>query len=151
MAEEYRKQTQSPDMTTLSFKERFELLVDSEWVSRQNKCLANLVRKAGMKYNCALGELFYSPDRNIDRQTMMQLSICSWILDGLNVIIAGATGTGKTFIGCVLGNAPFRNNYRVLFVRVPRLLIDIAIARGNGSYIRLMKELKKVKLLILDD
>jgi len=100
MAEEYRKQTQNPEISSLSFDERFGLLVDSEWVARQNKRLANLVRKAGMKYNCAIEEIIYSPDRNIDRNTMMQLSTCSWILDGLNVIITGATGTGKTFIGC---------------------------------------------------
>jgi DNA replication protein DnaC len=151
MAEEYRKQTQNPEISSLSFDERFGLLVDSEWVARQNKRLANLVRKAGMKYNCAIEEIIYSPDRNIDRNTMMQLSTCSWILDGLNVIITGTTGTGKTFIGCALGNAACRNNYRVLFVRLPRLLTDLAIARGDGSYNRLMKELKKVKLLILDD
>jgi hypothetical protein len=92
MAEEYRKQTQNPEILSLSFEERFGLLVDSEWVSRQNKRLANLVRKAGMKYNCALEEIIYSPDRNIDKSSMMQLSTCSWILDGLNVIITGATG-----------------------------------------------------------
>ena len=73
MAEEYRKQMQNPEISSLSFDERFGLLVDSEWVARQNKRLANLVRKAGMKYNCEIEEIIYSPDRNIDRNTMMQL------------------------------------------------------------------------------
>jgi DNA replication protein DnaC len=151
MAEEYRRQMQNPEFTTLPFDERFGVLVDTEWVSRQNKRLANLVRKAGMKYNCAIEEIIYNSDRNIDRQTMMQLSTCSWIVDGLSTIITGATGTGKTFLGCALGNAACRNNFKVLFKRVPRLLTDLAISRGDGSYNQLMKDLKKVKLLILDD
>lgn len=151
MAEEYRRHIQNPDIATLGFDERFGLLVDSEWTARQNKRLANLVKVAGMKYNCAIEEIIYNQDRNIDRQTMMQMVSCSWILDALNVIITGATGTGKTFLGCALGNAACRNNYKVLFKRVPRLLTDLSISKGDGTYNKLMKDLKKVKLLILDD
>jgi DNA replication protein DnaC len=151
MAEEYRRQLSNPEISTLSFDDRFGLLVDSEWTARQNKRLANLVRRAGMKYNCAIEEIIYSPDRNIDKQMMLQLSTCTWIIDSLNVIITGATGTGKTFVGCALGNAACRNSFKVLFKRVPRLLTDLAISKGDGTYNKLMKELKKVKLLILDD
>jgi DNA replication protein len=151
MAEEYRRQMQNPELNAMPFDERFGLLVDTEWVTRQNKRLSNLVRKAGMKYNCAIEEIIYNSDRNIDRQTMMQLATCSWIVDGLNAIITGPTGVGKTFIGCALGNAACRNNFKVLFKRVPRLLTDLAISRGDGTYNQLMKELKKVKLLVLDD
>lgn len=81
----------------------------------------------------------------------MQLSSCTWISDNLNVLITGATGSGKTFLGCALGNAACRNGFKVLFKRVPRLLTDITIAKGDGSYNRLMRELKNIKLLILDD
>lgn len=151
MAQEYRRQINDLEISALTFDERFGLLVDTEWVSRQNKRLANLVRKAGMKYNCTIEEIIYTPDRNIDKQTMMQLSTCLWIVEDLNTIITGATGTGKTFLGCALGNAACRNNFKVLFKRVPRLLTDLAISRGDGTYNRLMKDLKKVKLLILDD
>ncbi len=151
MAEEYRHQMQDPEISTLPFDERFGLLVDTEWTARQNKRLRNLVRKAGMKYNCAIEEIIYNPDRNIDRQQIMQLSTCTWIVDGLNVIITGATGTGKSFIGCALGNAACRSSFKVLFKRVPRLLTDLAISKGDGTYNRLMRDLKKVNLLILDD
>ncbi len=151
MADEYRRQMQYPEIITFPFDERFGLLVDTEWSARQNKRLGNLVRKAGMKYNCAVEEIMYNSDRNIDRQVMMQLATCSWIIDALNVLVFGATGTGKTFVGCALGNAACRNDFKVLFKRVPRLLTDLAISRGDGTYNKLMKELKKVKLLILDD
>lgn len=151
MAQEYSRQLKSPEVQSLPFDDRFSLLVDSEWVSRQNKRLANLVRKAGMKYNCALEEFVYTPERTVNKQTIMQLSSCSWITDNLNVLITGATGSGKTFLGCALGNAACRNGFKVLFKRVPRLLTDIAISKGDGSYNRLMRDLKGVKLLILDD
>jgi DNA replication protein DnaC len=151
MAQEYSRQIKNPEVQSLPFDERFGLLVDSEWVSRQNKRLANLVRKAGMKYNCAIEEFVFTPERSVNKQTIMQLSSCTWIHDNLNVLITGATGSGKTFLGCALGNAACRNGFKVLFKRVPRLLTDIAIAKGDGSYNRLMRELKNIKLLILDD
>ena len=151
MAQEYSRQLKNPEIQNLPFDDRFSLLVDSEWISRQNKRLANLVKKAGMKYNCALEEFVFTPERSVNKQTIMQLSSCTWISDSLNVLITGATGSGKTFLGCALGNAACRNGFKVLFKRVPRLLTDIAIAKGDGSYNRLMRELKNIKLLILDD
>ncbi len=151
MAQEYGRQLQNPEVQNLSFDDRFSLLVDSEWISRQNKRLANLVKKAGMKYNCAIEEFVYTPERAANKQTIMQLSSCTWIKDNLNVLIIGATGSGKTFLGCALGNAACRNGFKVLFKRVPRLLTDISISKGDGSYNRLMRELKNIKLLILDD
>lgn len=151
MAQEYSRQIKNPEVQNLPFDDRFSLLVDSEWISRQNKRLANLVRKAGMKYNCAIEEFVFTPERSVNRQTILQLSSCTWIHDNLNVLITGATGSGKTFLGCALGNAACRNGFKVLFKRVPRLLTDIAIAKGDGSYNRLMRELKNIKLLILDD
>jgi DNA replication protein DnaC len=151
MAKEYSRQLKNPEIQSLSFDERFGLLVDSEWTARQNKRLANLVRKAGMKYNCAIEEFVFTPERSVNKQTIMQLSSCAWIRDNLNVLITGATGSGKTFLGCALGNTACRNGFKVLFKGVPRLLTDIAIAKGDGSYNRLMRELKNIKLLILDD
>ena len=151
MAEEYNRQLKTPEIQNLSFDERFSLLVDSEWNSRQNKRLANLVRKAGMKYNCAMEEFIFTPERSVNRDTILQLSSSSWINAGLNVLVTGSTGSGKTFLGCALGNAACRNGYKVLFKRVPRLLTDLALSKGDGSYNRLMRDLKKVRLLILDD
>lgn len=151
MAQEYSRQLKNPEVQNLPFDDRFSLLVDCEWISRQNKRLANLVKKAGMKYNCAIEEFVFTPERSVNKQTILQLSSCTWIRDSLNVLITGATGSGKTFLGCALGNAACRNGFKVLFKRVPRLLTDIAIAKGDGSYNRLMRELKNIKLLILDD
>ena len=151
MANEYKRQLKNPEIQGLDFDDRFGLLVDAEWTTRQNKRLANLVKKAGMKYNCALEEFVYTPERNVNKQTIMQLSTCSWIQDSLNVLITGPTGSGKTFLGCALGNAACRSNYKVLFMRVPRLLTNLALSKGDGTYNKLMKDLKKIKLLILDD
>lgn len=151
MAQEYSRQLKSPEIQSLPFDDCFSLMVDSEWISRQNKRLANLVKKAGMKYNCAIEEFVYTPERALNKQTILQLSSCTWIRDTLNVLITGSTGSGKTFLGCALGNAACRNGFKVLFKRVPRLLTNISISKGDGSYNKLMRELKSIKLLILDD
>lgn len=123
MPREYQKQMESAEISSLSFDERFGMLVDAEWTSRQNKYLANLVRKAGMRYNAGIEEVIYKKDRNLDRQVMMQLSTCSWILERLNVIITGATGTGKTFIGCVLGNCACRTTTKSFICVSPGYLL----------------------------
>lgn len=151
MAEEYRRQADMPEVIDIPFDDRFGILADAEWSARQNKRIANLVKKAGMKYNAAIEEVDYSPRRKLNKQLILRLSTCTWINEGLNVIITGATGAGKTFLGCALGNCACRNNYKVIYKRVPRLLTDIAISKGDGTYSQLMKDLKKVNLLILDD
>lgn len=152
MAQAFKDQMQNPGVSGLSFEERFGLIVDNEWATRQNKRLQLLVRQAKLKESGAcIEDIDYSPDRHLDRGLISQLATCSYITENLNVIISGKTGAGKTYMACALGNSACRNRFPVLFVRLPQLLIDFAIAKGDGSYNRLMKQLKKVKLLILDD
>ena len=85
MAREYQKQMESADISSLSFDERFGLLVDAEWTSRRNKYLANLVKKAGMRYNAGIEEVIYKKDRNLDRQMLIHLATCNWIAERLDV------------------------------------------------------------------
>ncbi|MEG6512517.1 IS21-like element helper ATPase IstB [Desulforamulus ruminis] len=152
MAKEYRRQLESPDTTALSFEERFSMLADAEWVSRHNSRLNRLLRMANLRIQGAcLEDLDYDPRRKLDRAYVARLADCLWINEHRNLIITGATGTGKTYLSCAFGNSACRQGLKTRYYRVNRLLTDLAIGRGDGSYNRLMRELKKTDLLILDD
>jgi DNA replication protein DnaC len=151
MAEAYKEQQVNPLFDTLSFDERFGILVDAELAARNNKHIEYLIKKAGMKINAAVEEIEYGKGRNLDKSMILKLTTCSWIKNSLNVIITGKTGVGKSFLSCALGNCACRKNYKVLYRRLPRLIMDIAISKGDGSYNKKMNELKKADVLILDD
>lgn len=152
MAESLREQMHNPAMSTLSFEERFGFIVDSEWAKRKNRHLDRLIKKAGLKVSSACVEdIEYHPDRKLDQPLILRLSTCAYIHEQLNVIIMGASGAGKTYVGCALGIAACRNFFSTRYIRLPELLTDLAIARGDGSYKKLMAQYKKVQLLILDE
>ena len=150
-AREYTRQMADPACASLTFDERFGMLVDAEWTARQNKVLANLLKRANLRQSACLEDMDYAPERQLNRDLVRQLSTCSWLREGRNVLLVGATGCGKSFLACAFGNNACRQGFRVRYYRVTRLLTDLAVARGDGSYNKLMRELKKVQLLLLDD
>lgn len=152
MAREYKKQLESPDTKTLSFEERLGMLVDVEWNHRADNRIKKAMRNASLRIPSAcLADLNYDPLRRIDRSYVTRLSDCQWIREHRNMIITGATGTGKTYLVCAFGSTACQEGWKVKYVRVNRLLTDLAIARGDGSYPKRMTELKKIDLLLLDD
>lgn len=152
MEREYRRQLESPDTVALSFEDRFGMLVDAECLSRHNSRLNKLLRLAGLRLpNACLEDVDYDPRRKLDRGYVARLADCAWIAEHRNMIITGATGTGKTFLGSAFGNAACRQDWKTKYYRMNRLLSDLAVGRGDGSYNRLMRDLKKIDLLILDD
>ncbi len=150
-AREYSRQMQDSSFTSLTFDERFGMLVDAEYTSRQNKSLQNLLNKAKLRQHACIEDIAYSPDRQLDRDQIRQLSTGNWIKENHNLILTGATGSGKSYMACAFGNMACRQGIKTRYFRVTRLLTDLAIARGDGSYNRLMNDLKKIELLILDD
>jgi DNA replication protein DnaC len=152
MSKEYRRQMEHAPTISLSFDERFGMLVDAEWTNRRNNQLHKLLKRANLKIgNACLEDIDYKPEHNIDKDMVSRLADCSWVKEGRVLIITGKTGTGKTFLACAFGNAACRQGFKVKYYRVNRLLSDLAIGRGDGSYNKLMRDLKKVDLLILDD
>ncbi|MGI6553142.1 MAG: ATP-binding protein [Bacillota bacterium] len=99
----------------------------------------------------SLEDINYDPRRNLDKATIARLADCTWVREGKNLIITGATGTGKTYLISAFGHAACRKGLKVRSYKVNRLLTDLAISRGDGSYNRLLNDLKKPDLLILDD
>lgn len=152
MIKEYRRQMEHPPTAELSFDERFAMVVDAEWTSRKNNNMQKLLKKADLKIrNACLEDVDYSAEHNIDKNGMSRLADCQWIKEGRSLIVTGATGVGKTFLVCAFGNAACRQGLKTRYYRVNRLLNDLAVSHGDGSYNKLMRDLKKVDLLILDD
>lgn len=152
MGKEYRRQMELPSMDSLPFEERFAMLVDSEWLSRQENRIGRMIKAANLREPAAcLEDIDYNPRRKLDKADIARLSDCRWIKEGKNLIITGATGTGKTWLSSAFGNAACRLGLSVRSFRVNRLLTDLAIGRGDGSYYKLILALKKPDLLILDD
>jgi len=152
MAKYFDKQLSDANISSLTFEERFGLLVDIEWATRQNNRLKRLIRAANYsETDAALEGIDYVPDRNLDKALIERLSSCDYILKCRNIILLGATGSGKTYIANALGMTASRNFITVKYVRLPELLADLAIARSEGTYKKALKTYKSVSLLIIDE
>jgi DNA replication protein DnaC len=152
MAQHFRQQTLDPAMHEMAFEERFGILVDAEWSARKSNRMKRLIKKAAYAIQGACVEdIAYHADRKLDKALIARLAACSYIHDYHNVIIMGATGVGKTYLACALGIAASRSFFPVRYVRLPDILSDLALARADGSYRKVLKQYTQVKLLILDE
>jgi DNA replication protein DnaC len=152
MAETLAEQTQSPMYGELSFEERLGLLVDREVTARDNRRLTNLLRGAKLRYASACPEeIDFRTPRGLSREVIVSLAQNGWVKGKQNVIITGPTGSGKTFIGCALANSACRSGHSAHYLRLPRLLQELHIARADGSYGKLLSRLAKYAILIIDD
>ncbi|HVV82776.1 MAG TPA: IS21-like element helper ATPase IstB [Kofleriaceae bacterium] len=152
MADAWIAQGKDAKMSSLTFDERFGLLVDAEHMSRDNRRLTRLLKDAQLRIPSACVEdVDVSPGRGIDKAMSRQLGQCAWVTEHLNVLLTGATGVGKSYVACALGQAACRRGLRVLYRRVPRLLDEIVLARAEGTVARLLGRLAKADVLVLDD
>lgn len=152
MAQALREQLREADLSSMAFEERLGLLVDAEWTARKNNRLSRLIKNADFAFNDACIEnIEYLDDRKLDKAQIIRLASCNYIQEAHNIIVLGATGSGKTYLSNAFGMAASRNFYTVKYVRVPDLLGELAIARGEGTYRKVIKLYKQVKLLILDE
>lgn len=152
MAERYRLQQGDQSFESLSFDERLGLLVDFEWDRRKSNKLTRLIKNASFKFNHAcIEDVEYHSDRKLDESLMMKLATCKYISDKNNVIIMGAAGNGKSYVACALGIEACRKEYTVKYIRLPELLDELMIAKGEGVFKKVMKKYKRVDLLIIDE
>lgn len=151
MVKGFENQMASASAIHLSFEERFGLLVDQEATYRDNRRLMSLLRNAKLRETACVEDIDYRTGRGLDRSEIASLALCDWIGHGINLIITGPTGGGKTWLGCALGNQACRQGLTVMFQRLPLLLEDLAVSHGDGSFRKRLTQLAKVDLLILDD
>jgi DNA replication protein DnaC len=152
MAEAWLAQQRSTEVSALDFDERFGLLVDAEYMRRENRSFTRRLSEAKLRHGNACIEDFDDPvSRGLDKATVRKLATCRWIDEHLNVVITGPTGVGKTYLACALGQQACRKGHRVLYRRTPRLIDELTLARADGSLTRLLARLARVDLLVLDD
>ena len=152
MADAYKHQLSDPEIGNLSFEERMALLVDIEWTNRKNNRLKRLIANAAFDQPQAhLGDIDFSPRRELNREQLVMLGSCSYIADARNIVIMGAAGSGKSFIGCALGMEACKQSYSVRFIRMPALIEELKLAAATGTLKKAYKDYTKVNLLILDD
>ena len=152
MALAFRQQTEDPGMANLSFEDRFGMLVDAEYWSRHNNRLKRNIHRATLEQpQASLADINYTSGRLLDKELIQVLGSGQYIREQHNVIILGATGSGKTYIGCALGMEACKQGFTVKYVRLPELLEDLAIARGQGSFKKNIAQFKKFELLIIDE
>ena len=151
MIQALNEQVEQSIYATLSFEERLMHLVDRETILRENSRLNTRLRKSKLKQHITMEGLDFKQDRGLERQVLVQLSHCQWVKEHRNILIVGPTGTGKTFLACALAHKACLEGYSVLYQRMPRLMGELSLGRGDGSYSKRMKELSKSQILILDD
>lgn len=152
MADAWQSQQRDTAVNALAFDERFAMLVDAEYLARDNRRLVRLLKDAELRIpNACIEDVDTTAARGVDRAMVRQLATCAWVGEHLNVLVTGPTGVGKSFLASALGQAACRRRLRVLYRRVPRLFDEIALARADGSYAKLLSRFAKTDLLVLDD
>jgi len=145
------EQAGSPSYLELSFEERLGLLVDKELAERDNRRQARLLKSAKLRANAVIEDLEVSSARGIERAALVELASCAWVRAHHTVAIVGPTGVGKTYLACALANAAIRQGHTALYLRGPRMLEELSIARVDGRFARLMATWARIEVLVIDD
>jgi DNA replication protein DnaC len=151
MAEAFDQQRSSSQYAELSFDDRLGLLVDTEWTARERRRLSQRLRHAKLRYPASLEDVDFSTPRGLNREAVLSLGTGAWIRDHHNLLITGPTGIGKSWLASAFVQSACRHGFSATYVRAPRLLHELAVSRGDGSYARLLTKLAKLDLLAIDD
>jgi DNA replication protein DnaC len=152
MAVALEEQRGVPDIAQLSFDDRFALLVEREQAARADRRLTRLLQLARFRVPACVEDINFRAKRGLDRSVIMRLASGDWVRAHQVVLLVGPTGTGKTWLACALGQSACRQGHSVRYTRLPRLLgEELVRARADGSYGKLLQQIAKTDLLILDD
>jgi len=151
MANALEEQGGVPDLKELTFEERLGLLVDREVTVRRNRKLQTLLKKAKLRLNASIEDIDYRHPRDLDKSLILSLASCQWVEEHNNILITGPTGVGKSYLACALAQKACRQGCRTLYFRLPRLLQELTMARGDGRYAKMLINLAKNDLLVIDD
>jgi DNA replication protein DnaC len=151
MAKSLRDLTANPESRALDHFEWLGILLEHEMTMRQQKRFEARARTAKLRHLASVEDVNYRASRGLDRALFLNLASCDWIREHRHCLLTGPCGVGKSWLACALGYKACRENFAVLYHRVPRLFAALALARGDGRYAKLMRQLSRVDLLILDD
>ena len=151
MAKGFRELAANPESRALEHAEWLGLLVEQEATLRQQRRFAARARTAKLRHAATIEDVDYRTQRGLDRTMFQRLASCDWIREHRHCLITGPCGAGKSWLACALGDKACRENLSVLYQRSTRMFANLALARGDGRYARLMRQFARVDLLILDD
>lgn len=152
MAKALSEHAAAPELyADMGFEERLGLLVDREMTEQDNRRLASRLKSAKLRQSACLEDLDYRTPRGLDRSVIQQLSTCQWVRKALNVFITGPTGVGKTYLACALTQKACREGFDCYYLRATTMFQDLAMAKADGRYKRLLASLSKKRILVLDD
>ena len=151
MAHAFQEQAANPNVAQLSFEERFGLIVDHQMTMQENTRMQSRLKAAKLRFPACIEDLDFRPDREIDRSQVMSLTGNQWVRGKQNILITGPTGAGKSYLACALAQKACRDGHTTFYQRTPRLFHELAVARHDGRYLKLMSSLGKCEVLILDD
>lgn len=146
-----KEQEENQQYQDLTFLERLGILADRQMIYQENRSLASRIRKARLRHQAVFEDIDMSPSRGINKTLILELGTCRWVKDHENILILGPTGAGKTWLACALAQKACREGHTVLYHRLSKLLYELAINKGEGSYLKALKSIAKVEILILDD
>ncbi|MBW7866523.1 MAG: ATP-binding protein [Candidatus Hydrogenedens sp.] len=151
MARALEEQNGRPEYDALTFADRLGLLVDRECAERDSHKLQLRLRHAKLRLTATIENVDYRHPRGLDKSIVLALAGCGWLRDHNNVIITGPTGVGKSYIACALAHKACREGYRALYLRAPRLFDDLALAKADGRYRKILAAYARIDLLVIDD
>jgi DNA replication protein DnaC len=151
LAQALQEQLKNPDAASLSFEERLGMLVDAQWLWRENRGVASKLRKARLKQPASIEDINYRHHRQLDRSLMRSLASCDWVKEHHNVTISGPSGIGKTYICCALLEQACRKGYTAYYASAPKFFRQLAIGYADGSFDRILSKLARVDVLGVDD
>jgi DNA replication protein DnaC len=151
MASAFRLQLETTDTAQLSFEERFALLVDQQWLWKENRALERRLRASKLKERGVVEDIDYQHPRGLDRKLMRTLAASEWVKQHQNLLLIGPTGIGKTWLACALAQKACRDGYTILHKRATELFRELSVAHADGSFGRLLLRLSRIDILVLDD
>lgn len=151
LARALEEQLQHPEVASLSFEERLGMLVDAQWLWRENRALASRLRQAQLKFPASIEDINYRHARGLDRSLMRSLASGQWIEHHQNVLLTGPAGIGKTYLCCALLEKACRQGYTAYYLRAPKFFRQLAVAAADGSFDKLLAKLAKTQVLGIDD
>ena len=151
MAQALEEQRRQTDISQLDFEERFGLLVERQWLWRENRALAARLHHAQLKVEACLEDIDYRHPRGLKRAHVDQLRAGQWVAQHHNCLITGPTGSGKTYLACALAHQACRDGHRVCYYYAPKFFRELQNAQADGSLMKLLKKLARAALIVIDD
>ena len=151
MAQAFEQQLENPDSSELGFEDRMAMLIDAQWLWRENHAIKNRLRHATLKKQASIENINYRHTRQLERSMIQSLASCDWIRQHHNVVISGPSGIGKTYICCALLEKACREGFSARYVSAPKFFRNLATAYADGSFDRMLKKLARTDVIAIDD